>query len=177
VSQQRSAGYQRSTGGLIGAMVVLVAVVLGYAGLRSLTSNDPSVATRPVAYQKVVPEARRSADFALLAPTSLPRGWRATTVGFRDPPRGHWHLGVLTDHDRYVGLEQGDVSVQSMVSQYVASTTARGRPVDVGGHRWATYTDSGGDLALVRRAGRTTTLVVGHDVPRASLLSYVASLR
>ena len=50
-------------------------------------------------------------------------------------------------------------------------------PVDVAGRPWTTYTDPGGDLALVRTDGRATTLVVGHDVPREALLGYVAGLR
>ena len=42
---------------------------------------------------------------------------------------------------------------------------------------WTTYTDSGGDLALVRRAEGTTTLVVGHEVPQGDLVAFAASLR
>ena len=43
--------------------------------------------------------------------------------------------------------------------------------------RWATYSDGGGDRALVRRDSGTTTLVVGHDVPQDELVAYAASLR
>jgi hypothetical protein len=64
-----------------------------------------------------------------------------------------------------------------MVNEYVDSAASRRQPVRVGARTWASYTDSGGDLALVRRDGRTTTLVVGHEVPRATLVRYVASLR
>ena len=48
--------------------------------------------------------------------------------------------------------------------------------MDVDGQTWRTYTDAGGDLALVRRDGDSTTLVVGHDVPKATLVSYTAGL-
>jgi hypothetical protein len=177
VSQEKPSRYQRSTGGLVGAMVVLVAVVLLGTALRSLVSRDPTTPTATVDYRSEVPAARKAADFALVAPPRLPAGWRATTVGYRDDPRPHWHLGVLTDQDRYVGLEQGDLPVRSVVHQYVDAAATRGRPVTVDGSSWATYTDAGGDLGLVRRSGRTTTLVVGHEVPEATLASYVASLR
>jgi hypothetical protein len=64
-----------------------------------------------------------------------------------------------------------------MVHEYVDRAASRGGSTDVAGRRWSTYTDSGGDLALVRRQGGTTTLVIGHDVPRSQLVAYVASLR
>jgi hypothetical protein len=177
VSQEQPGRYQRSTRGLVAAMVVLVAVVLLGGVLRSLVSREPTTPTPTVDYRSVVPAARKEADFALVAPLHLPAGWRATTVGYRDEPRPHWHLGVLTDQNRYVGLEQGDLPVRSVVHQYVDASATKGRPVRVDGSSWATYTDAGGDLGLVRRSGRTTTLVVGHEVPQAALVSYVASLR
>jgi Protein of unknown function (DUF4245) len=176
VSQQ-SARYQRSPRGLIGALVVLVVLVIGWVGLRSLIFPTETTPVATVDYAQVVPSARKSADFDLLAPPRLPAHWRATTVGFSDSPGRHWHLGVLTDKDRYVGLEQGNESVRSMVEAYVDDAAARGGPVSVAGRPWATYTDRGGDLALVRRVGRTTTLVVGHEVPRSTLVAYAGSLR
>ena len=102
---------------------------------------------------------------------SLPRGWRATTAGYTDgrrcalAPRGAHRRRSLR---------------RARAGQPVGALHRRGvrrprshprRPVDVGGVPWATYTDSGGDLALVRHQGRTTTLVVGHDVDRATLVS------
>ena len=175
---QPSARYQRSTGGLVGALLVLVVLALLYVGVRALTGgNDTGTPVRTVDYARVEPAARRAADFDLLAPPSLPDGWRATTVRFVDTPPQHWHLGVLTDTGRYVGLEQGREPVPSMVRRYVDERAQRGRRVQVAGEPWTSYSDSGDDLALVRREGRTTTLVVGNAVPLATLMSYTASLR
>lgn len=173
---EQAGRYQRSAGGLVVAMAVLVALVLGYVGLRSLISSPPND-EQTVDYARVVPDVRKAARLAILAPPSLPHGWRATSVRFTDDPPQHWHLGVLTDQNRYVGLEQGQQSVPAMVNEYVDSAASRRQPVRVGARTWASYTDSGGDLALVRRDARTTTLVVGHEVPRATLVRYVASLR
>jgi len=169
--------YQRSTGGMVGAMIVLVAVVVGWVGFRAVTSDKPVRPERTVDYARSVPAARKAARFDLVAPPRLPEGWRATTVTFTPGPDQHWHLGVLTDEDRYVGLEQADDSVSSMVEEYVDEAAERGDSVDVAGTGWSTYTDDGGDLALVRRQGRTTTLVVGHEVPQSELTAYAASLR
>jgi hypothetical protein len=176
VSQQ-SARHERSAGGLVGALVVLLVVVLAWVGIRALASQDPDSPVQRVDYAQDVPFARKAADFDLVAPPRLPVGWRATTVRFEPAPGAHWHLGVLTGEKRYVGLEQGDQTIGSMVEEYVDPAARRGSAVTVGADRWSTYTDSDGDLALVRREGRTTTLVVGHQVPRATLVDYVASLR
>jgi hypothetical protein len=162
---------------MAGAMIVLVVLILGWVGFRALTSREPADPVQTVDYQREVPVAKKTATFDLLAPPSLPAGWRATTVNFADAPDQHWHLGVLTNRGRYVGLEQGDQPVMDLVHKYVDDAPERGRPVDVSGARWSTYSDAGGDTALVRRSGATTTLVVGHDVPRSDLISYTSSLR
>lgn len=158
-------------------MVVLLVLVLAWVGFRQLTSRDPDSPVKPVDYARDVPLARKAADFDLLAPPRLPAGWVATTVRYRPAPGAHWHLGVLTEDRRYVGLEQGDQPVRSMVRDYVDATPRRGGPVTVRGKSWETYTDTDGDLGLVRRRGRTTTLVVGHEVPVSTLVAYAASLR
>ena len=87
------------------------------------------------------------------------------------------HLGLLTAEERYVGVEQADDSVEDMVEQHVDAAATQGEPTTVEGRRWSTWTDDGGDLALVREDGGTTTLVVGHDVPADELEAFVASLR
>jgi hypothetical protein len=162
---------------MLTAMVVMVALVGAYVALQSIRSNAPASPVHTVDYRADVAPARKAAGFALVAPPRLPRGWRATTVSFSGEPGSHWHLGALTERDRYVGLEQGDEPVASMVQTYVDPDATRGAPQEVAGRTWSTYTDAKGDLALVRRAGRTTTLVVGHAVPRARLVAYTASLR
>jgi Protein of unknown function (DUF4245) len=162
---------------MVGAMVVLLALIGVYVLFQSLTREDPPNPVQAVGYLQPAQYARKTASIDVLAPMRLPAGWRATTVGFTPAPDQHWHLGVLTDQNRYVGLEQGDVSVHAIVTTYVDKHPSKGDPVQVAGGTWATYTDSGGDLALVNREGNTTTLVVGHDVAEAQLAHYVTTLR
>jgi hypothetical protein len=174
VSEQ-AGRYQRSAMGMIGAMLVLLAVIAGFVVLRGLNRTDPPSPVRAVDYQQTLEYARRQADFRVLAPTSLPAGWRATSVSFVPEPV-RWHLGVLTEQDSYVGLEQSRSSVSAMVEKYVDQEAARGRTVQVGGEPWRTWTDAGGDTALTRVDGGVTTLVVGtagQDV----LVDYVEGLR
>jgi hypothetical protein len=169
--------YQRSAAGMVGAMVVLVAVVVGFVVFRDANRQDPQSPVSEVEYSQAADFARKQASFEVLVPSSLPDGWRATTVEYVPGTNDRWHLGLLTDQDRYVGLEQSDDSVGTMVETYVDEEATKGEPVQVGGEPWSSYTDSGGDLALVRRQGGVTTLVVGHDVPRDDLVAFAASLR
>lgn len=173
---EQAGRYQRSAGGMVGAMVILVGLVLAFVLFRSLTSDDPPNPVQAVDYTQSADYARQSASFDVVAPSHLPAGWRATTVGLTPSPDAHWHLGVLTNRNRYVGLEQGDTPIRKMVSTYVDAHPAKGAQVGVAGRTWSTYSDSGGDLALVNREGNTTTLVVGHDVGEKELASYISSL-
>ncbi len=167
--------YQRSAAGMIGAMLVLLAVIAAFVAFRALNRNNPDSPVQPVDYQQTLDYARGQVDFPLLAPESLPKGWRATSVDFvPEPPR--WHLGVLTGQNRYVGLEQSRTSVHDMVDKYVDPDAAPGRPVQVRGESWRSWTDPGGDTALTLEQNGVTTLVVsttGQDV----LVGYVESLR
>jgi hypothetical protein len=168
--------YQRSPAGMVGAMLVLLGIIAAFVLFRSLFRDNQATPVQTVDYQQSVGYVRRQAHFHLVAPTRLPKGWRATSVSFTGGLEQHWHLGVLTDQERYVGLEQGDTTARSLVKQYVDPDATPGRAVSIEGHTWGSWTDSGGDRALVRRAGRTTTLVVG-PVDQRILVDYVRSLR
>lgn len=158
-------------------MVVLVALVLGFVAFRELNRDEPASPVDEVDYTRTVEFAEGQAGVDLPAPRSLPRGWRATSVDFVPGEKGRWHLGMLTDEDRYVGLEQSAGSAESMVHTHVDPQASRGGSVTIAGDEWRIWTDEGGDQALVRSTDSTTTLVVGHDVPRAELVDFVASLR
>lgn len=158
-------------------MLVLVLIVVGFVGLsRLIGGGEPSTPVRTVDYHQTLGYAREHADFHLLAPPRLPQGWRATSVTFVPRGQQRWHLGVLTDRNQYVGLEQADRPVRGMVTEYVDPDAERGQPVTVRGRTWSTWSDAGGDHALVRRSGDTTTLVVGPVDPDV-LVGYVRSLR
>jgi hypothetical protein len=167
--------YQRSFSGLIGAMVVLLLVVGAFVVFRGLFRTDAEVTVRAVDYQRTQSFAQEQIDFPILAPETLPEGWRATSVRFvPDPPR--WHLGVLTDEDRYIGLEQSRSSEKKMVETYVDRDAVRGEPVKVAGDTWQMWTDEGGDTALTRVEDEVTVLVVGTPDLEV-LVEYVETLR
>ena len=169
--------YHRSFTGLAAALVVLVGIVVVLVLLQKFnnTAGVPNPAPA-VPYAKTVTYIRQQTHLHLLAPPSLPKGWRATSVRYVDGPDEHWHLGVLTSGDQYVGLEQGHGPVRAMVKKYVDPQARALKPVTIGGASWTAWSDSGGDLGFCRRQGNTTTLVVG-TAGRATLTGYVASLR
>lgn len=171
----QAARYQRSAGGMIGAMVVLIAVIVGFVVLRDLNRGPQQSPVETVDYQQSLAFARKQAPFKVLAPERLSTGWEATTVEFTPDP-WRWHLGVLTDQDRYVGLEQAEASAESMVATYVDGDASPGREVSIDGQTWRAWSDSGGDAALVRTTDRATTLVVG-TVDQEVLVGFVESLR
>ena len=171
MSEQAAARHQRSAAGMVGAMIVLFVVVLAWVAVRAVSTPEPARQVQTIDYQRVVPAARKAAPFHLVAPPSLPRGWRATHGGLHREcrralaPRGAHRRGSL----RRARAGQRSRCAPWSPSTSTRQPTARRARSTSPGVPWATYTDSGGDLALVRHQGRTTTLVVGHDVARATL--------
>ena len=140
---------------MVGAMVVLVVLLVASGRFRSLVNRtSPTDAVRTVGLRAGGGAGPQGGE---VRPGRARRRCRRAggppSVTFRDPSH-RWHLGMLTDEDRYVGLEQADDSVATMVETYVDQARERGRPVQVDGRPWPTYTDAGGDLALVRRGRR-----------------------
>lgn len=168
--------YQRSFTGLIAAMAVLVALVVAYVLIRGIARTDPPNPAQPVDYRQPAHYARSVADYPLLAPGRLPSGWIATSVRFTPGADQSWHLGTLTGDREYVGLEQADRSSSDMVEQYVDPDAIRGDDRTIDGQTWQTWSDDGGDRALVREAHGATTVLVGA-VPESTLEDYLAALR
>ena len=154
--------YQRSFSGMIGAMVVLLLVVAAYVVFRAVNRNDVESPVRALEFQQSAEFAREQAPFPLLAPERLPEGWIATSVRFEEGRRPSWHLGMLTDEQKYVGLEQQRRSVDEMVERHVDEEAERGDDVEIDGQTWQSFTDEDDDLALVRESDEVTTLLVGR---------------
>jgi hypothetical protein len=181
--------YQRSFGGIVGALLVLVLGIGAFVVLRDVTRVDPPDPVRPVDYVQPARFAQQAAPFEVLTPRVLPDGWTATSVRFEPAADDQsWHVGVLTAEQRYIGIEQGERTVGAMVAEFVDAQAQEGGEVQIEGRAWRIYTDPGrdpeadpstaprGDLALVRQDDGATTLVVG-TVSEDQLIEYVSSLR
>src|SRR5262249_20889602 len=104
----------------------LVVILVPLAIITMLLTRGPHNATvQTVDWKPVAAQATRQAPYQVLTPVELPAGWRATRVswtriGEPDPTgeesiRNRWQLGVLTDADVYIELDQGDKRAADMV--------------------------------------------------------------
>lgn len=159
--------YQRSANGLVGAMILLVVLVGGYAGIQALGRDHVAQPVQRVDYGPVVDQARAAGKLYALAPDPMPTGWRATSVSYQPGRSPTWHLGMLTDTGKYVGIEESLGSEQDLVTTYIDANATRGRTLSLRGQTWRVWTDSGGDYALVLVTRKETVLVGGSGGERA----------
>ncbi len=160
-----------SMGDVVRSVAVLGVLVLALWGFGQLFTNTPDTAPKAIDYAKTVTSARPAAEFELLAPSKLPQGWIATNARFTPTT---WHLGVVTDEEKYVGLEQQKVTAKQLVDKYAEDSEAAGT-VTIGDDTWNVRKGPDGDTTFVRTESGLTTLVTG-DAPRAEVEAYVASL-
>lgn len=178
MSQPRT-GYQRSFPGMIGAMLVVVLVIVGWVGFRELTSDKEPTAVKTVEWKPWIRAAEQD-GFPVLAPTELPEGWRATSARYTSGSAPALHVGLLTDDGKYVGLEESTGTLRDLVEQYVDPEAEEGEAVEIDGETWQTWTDAGGDYAVGRfenpgTEARTAYLVVG-SAPEADIRGFAGLL-
>lgn len=174
---ERPGRYQRSTGGLVGAMLVTLLVVGLAATMCTVKHNDVGVKPEPVDYLAAV-SALQEGGRRPVYPRSLPSGWIATSVHLGEDQASGWSLGALTGEGHFAGLVQSPEPVPDLVAKYVDKDAAEGQPVQLPGEvgpTWRTFTDQGGDTAYVTEVGQDSVMVYG-SAPSAQLRELVASL-
>jgi hypothetical protein len=182
MSQTSSPGggrYQRSTGGLVGAMVVIVLGVLAFAGLNALKTDREPTPVRAVDYAAMVRAGRADDKLLLMAPESLPTGWKATSAGYETGTSPTWHLGLLTDKGKYVGVEEALGGVDDLVEEHVDPDAEQGEDVTIDGQTYQTWTDADGDYAVSRTvqvAGNPESWLVVGTAPESTIRDFAASL-
>lgn len=178
MSQTANPRTQRSVAGMVGALIVVVAI--GVVWVKIGGSGQKATPIRTVDWSSWVKAGRTDHQLMVFAPTALPSGWRATSVDYAAGAAAHWHLGLLTGSGKYVGIEESRDSAEQLAQQYVDEAAVRGADVTVAGATWQTWTDSGGDYALVRPValgGRPyETVLVGGSGGRADIRAFVATL-
>lgn len=184
MSQTRSPGggrYQRSTGGLVGAMVVTVVAVVGFWALNALKTDHKTTSPRAVDYSAMMRAGRADHKLLVMAPTSLPQGWKATSATYETGTTPSWHLGVLTDTGKYVGVEEELGGVKDLVAAHVDENAEQGKDVTIDGQTYQTWTDAGGDYGLSRTVriggGDVESYLVVGTAPDATIREYAAGLK
>ncbi|WP_370618145.1 DUF4245 domain-containing protein [Mumia sp. Pv 4-285] len=155
------------------SMAVIGVIVVGLFVVGQIFWGYTPDEKPPVEYEKTVEDVRQTAPYPVYAPTSLPDGWGANAVTYDTGRSGRWHLGVLTDDDKYIGLEQAIDSAPRMVETYAPEVEQRG-DVEVAGQTWQLWT-GGGETTFVREEGEMTVLVTG-SAPREDIERYIGLL-
>lgn len=169
---ERPGRYQRSTAGLIGAMIVTLLAVGAFVAFRSINRDDLEVRPEAVDYLAAV-RALQDEGRLPVYPARLPRSWIPTSVDVdpssTNPSAGlSWGVGILTDDDTFVGVRQSDGSLSDLLATYVDEDPTEGPTVTVQSEvatRWRTFTDSGGDTAYVADLPHGRVLVYGSATP------------
>lgn len=162
--------------------VILIPLVLLTVLFTNLPDDKP---VTEVEWQPILAAARRDAPFPVLAPTSLPKGWRATQAEwvrtgepFRsgEPSvRDQWSLGFLNADDVFIGLDQGDREPDDLVEEQSRKGTPDGQST-INGQAWARLVSPDGRTrSLVRREPAVTTIVSG-DLGYDALEAYASTL-
>lgn len=170
--------YQRSAPGLIGAILVCLALIAAmWVLVRFQSAGGEDVEPAPtVDYGEALADAREQAPFEVLAPVPPPQGWRATSVDFEVAgPLRTWELGFLTPDEEYVGLTQSNETTDAVVAGATRADQP-GRPITIAGDQWQTLTSDEGETALVR-VDEDVTVVVTGTAEQSSLVAFAESLQ
>ncbi len=173
--------YQRSTGGLVGAMIITVLAVGVFTVVRGTNTDRQDTPVRSVDYSASVRAAQAEGRLRIWAPPTLPTGWKATSASYTGGRNPAWHLGLLTADGDYVGVEQSRDTPAALVEEFVDADAERGADVTIAGQTWQTWRDAGGDYAVVRSldvtgAAGESLLVVG-SAPAGTVRGLAARLR
>lgn len=170
-------------GDMIRSLAIILIPVVIISVLFTRLPDDRPVAE--VDWTALLAVARRDAPFPVLAPTTVPEGWRATQAEwvengdpYRDgqpSPRNLWSLGFLNPDDVFVGLDQGDGPPDDLVEDQTREGTADGQST-VNGQTWERLlSPDGRTRSLVRREPAVTSIVSG-DLAYEALEAYAATL-
>jgi hypothetical protein len=163
--------------GIVALAVALVTAIGWYYIGRPDESAQP---VTTVEWKPWVESGRADGKLLLLAPVSLPAKWRATSASYESGVTPRWHLGMLTEKRKFVGLEELRDTVANLVEKNIDANATKGAAVEVNGLKWQTWTDSGGDYALVHtfegQDGNQENVLVYGSAPDAEIRAFAATL-
>jgi hypothetical protein len=160
---------------ILRSVALLAVALLVVAEVGGWFRQDTVVEPEAVDYQAVSRQAAGEASYPLLVPPTLPDGWQATQARW-DATAQHWHLGLLTEDDVYVGVEQArSATVDDLVDTYLEGGEPDGE-IAVGGAPWRVYVDAANErTALLTTGAGVTTMVLGGR-SRAELQTFAEGL-
>lgn len=165
-SKEAAGRYQRSFSGMIGAMLVSLALIGGFVLFRAVNRDNQTVRPEPVDWLGSVRYIQDSGA-SVFYPAAQPKGWAATSADYLPGSRPLWDIGFLTADGEFVGLHEEDRSITDLIDELVDEDAVEGDPVRLStGTEWRSFTDAGGDYALAREQGRESLVVFGSAGPQ-----------
>lgn len=163
--------------GIVALAVALVTAIGWYYVGRPDESAQP---VRTVEWKPWVKSGQQDGKLVMVAPRALPNGWRSTSARYVSGVNPRWHLGMLTQDGKFVGLDEARDTVTDLVEAYVDENATQGRDVEIDGLTWQTWTDAGGDYALVHTldgpGGNRENVIVYGSAPDAEVRAFADSL-
>lgn len=175
---ESGARYQRTTPGLVGAMIVTLAVIAAFVAFRALNRNELEVEPESIDYLPAVADIQNGAPFRIAYPPTLPEGWRVTDLRFDNQVGLTWTLDLLTGDDDYMAVRQAEGGIEPLLEEYVDEAAEAGDTVTLHSalaDRWDIWTDAQGDYALAARVHGTWLLVFG-SADETEVEDFAASL-
>jgi hypothetical protein len=158
---RRDKAKSQTVGNMVFAMVICLAVA---AFLIVVTWRPRHEEVHAVEYTAQLQDARKAAPW-VRGPEPMPSGWTANSVEFRAPEQEPmtWHLGIVTDAKKYVGIEQSNVTGAKFLVDKLGQTSADGTST-IAGVTWQRkiLLDRKNENALVLVASGVTTIVTGN---------------
>lgn len=158
---RRDKAKSQTVGNMVFALVICLAVV---AFLIVVTWRPKQEKVNAVEYTAQLEDARKAAPW-VRGPEPMPSGWTATSVEFRAPQQEPmtWHLGIVTNEKKYVGLEQSNVTTGKFVGDKLGRTSDDGTAT-VAGVTWQRkiLLDRKNENALILVGSGATTIVTGN---------------
>lgn len=173
----RPGRYVRSTGGLIGSMIVLVLVVLGVVVFRAAFRTTPRYDPEPIDYRSLVVSVQQQ-GLRPAYPAKLPQGWFVKEASFAPGDRPTLDLALTTADEHFVGTHQEDRDADELVHDLVGSGASRGDEVTIAsdvGSRWQEWVDTDGDHGFSTRLDDETLLVYG-SAPVSEIRQLIGTL-
>ena len=169
-------GGNPAMGDILRSVIVLGLVLVAVFGIGQLIyGRDPETVAPKVDYATAARSAQQAADFGVLVPATLPKGWQSNSARYEPGATGGWHRGMLTDDDEYIGVEQFKRSEDKLVDEFAEGSEADGS-VTIAGRRWTVRTGASNPVVLVTTIDNTAVLVTA-TAPRKQVEEYVATLR
>ena len=168
--------YQRSTGGLLGSMIVLVVVVLGIVVFRAAFRATPEYKPDPIDYRALVTSVQ-GVGLTPVYPPRLPAGWSVKDASFTPGDRPVLDIVLSTDDQHTAGLHQEDAAERTLLATYVGTGVSedRGGSLRTAVGTWTRWTDTDTDHAYTTQVGGQTVLVYSSGDADA-LTAFVRSL-